>query len=245
MPRLPHLRVIVETEPHTGRWNMAVDEALLETAISAGTATLRFYEWSEPTVSLGYFQRFDDLKDCHELSTLPAVRRLSGGGTILHDDELTYSIALPAAQTLFALPHELYDIVHEVICRELHRLGFPVICRGETAKRTDEPMLCFQRQNTHDVTLSGIKVLGSAQRRRRGAILQHGSLIRRASPLLKNLFGIADLSDIAIPNQLPLLLATSVSDAISELSSFGSLETAELESVEELCEHSDANIRIR
>ena len=66
---------------------MAVDEVLLETAISANLATLRWYQWEEATVSLGYFQKSADLSNDPVLSRLPVVRRLSGGGAIIHDDE--------------------------------------------------------------------------------------------------------------------------------------------------------------
>src|SRR4051812_39572627 len=86
--------------PADGAWNMALDEALLHAAESDGTATLRFYGWREPTLSLGYFQKHVDraLHSASENCTL--VRRTSGGGAILHDRELTYSIALPKSHRL-------------------------------------------------------------------------------------------------------------------------------------------------
>src|SRR4051794_28140239 len=134
MPRLPHLRVIVESEPKPGEWNMAMDESLLESAISDNIATLRWYQWSEPTLSLGYFQKSVDLFDEGLLARLPVVRRLSGGGAILHDDELTYCLAIPASQKLVGQPHELYDIVHGAVADGLQQLGFPVSFRGDTVK---------------------------------------------------------------------------------------------------------------
>src|SRR5262245_54691837 len=73
-----------------GPWNMAVDETLLESAAASGAASLRFYGWSEPTLSLGYFQRAA-ARQTHATSLgCPMVRRPSGGGAILHDWELTY-----------------------------------------------------------------------------------------------------------------------------------------------------------
>src|SRR3954464_5256758 len=86
---------LIIAAPPDGAWNMALDEALLHRAETDGMATLRFYGWREPTLSLGYFQQHADraLHPASENCTL--IRRASGGGAILHDRELTYSIALP------------------------------------------------------------------------------------------------------------------------------------------------------
>src|SRR3982074_669972 len=85
--------------PAPGAWNMAVDEVLLD-GVAAGTTppTLRFYEWMPPCLSLGYFQPFDvvDIDGCRALG-IEVVRRPTGGRAILHDRELTYSVALPAS----------------------------------------------------------------------------------------------------------------------------------------------------
>ena len=207
---------------------MAVDEVLLESAISGNVATLRWYEWCEPTISLGYFQKASDLLGDATIATLPAVRRLTGGGAILHDDELTYSLCLPASQTLFQQPHELYDIVHLAIVSALRQLDFPVSLRGSTWKRPDEPLLCFQRQDSHDVVLDGQKILGSAQRRRRGAIMEHGSLIRRASPRAKQIPGLSDLFPAVLPDNFTKTITVSVAEAIADSWSFGELTDPEL-----------------
>src|SRR2546430_14140380 len=86
-------------KPASGAWNMAVDEVLLD-AVTAGTAppTLRFYAWTPPCLSLGYFQPFDvvDVDGCWALG-VDVVRRPTGGRAILHDRELTYSVVLPAS----------------------------------------------------------------------------------------------------------------------------------------------------
>ncbi len=245
MNRIPELRVIIETEARSGVWNMAVDEALLESAITDGVATLRWYQWSEPTISLGYFQKSAELDGDPLLSRLPAVRRLSGGGAILHDDEMTYSVAIPANQKLFERPEQLYDLVHDAIVGSLSEMGFPVSVRGETLKRADEPLLCFLRQDSHDLTLSGNKVLGSAQRRRRGAILQHGSLIRRASSLALQLPGLADLCSTDVPEDLAKRLSARVAKAIAEEWISGDLTKEEMGMAVRLCDQSSMDVRHR
>jgi lipoyl(octanoyl) transferase len=242
MIRIPELRVIIETEAHSGAWNMAVDESLLESAITDGVATLRWYEWNEPTVSLGYFQKSAELTGDLLLSRLPAVRRLSGGGAILHDDELTYSVAIPANQKLFERPEQLYDIVHDSIISSLCAMGFPVSLRGQTLKRPDEPLLCFLRQDSHDLTLRGNKILGSAQRRRRGAILQHGSLIRRASALAMHLPGLEDLGSVKVPEDLAKRLTVQVAKSLAEEWKLGVLSANEIGMTYRLCDQNRTDV---
>lgn len=236
MQRLPHIRVIIDSEPQSGQWNMAADEVLLESAISSNVATLRWYRWHTATVSLGYFQKLNELAGDPVLSRLPVVRRLSGGGAIIHDNELTYCLALPGTQPLFHQPHELYDIVHVAIATELGHLGFPVTVRGTDGKLADEPMLCFQRKNSHDVTLNQKKVLGSAQRRRRGAIMQHGSLLLRASAVAPEIPGLADLASQNLPANLIDCLATGVAQAVSQKWTFEHFTAFETDSIKKVCE---------
>lgn len=193
MTRLPKLRLMIEPAPQSGAWNMAVDEVLLQSAIDDGLATLRWYTWREPTVSLGYFQRDDELLSDPRLVRLPRVRRLSGGGTLVHDRELTYSLALPASQRLFERPTELYRLVHLAFVDAFQNRGVALNLRGTTVKQSTEPVLCFSREDEHDLVLGRHKVLGSAQRRRRGAVLQHGGLLLGASMVTPELPGISDL----------------------------------------------------
>lgn len=245
MPRIPHLRVIVEAEPNPGDWNMAVNEALLQSAIERDVATLRWYQWSTPTVSLGYFQKSLELGDNFELSKLPVVRRLSGGGAIVHDDEFTYSISLPATQRLFGQPHELYDIIHGCVVRGLRQLGIPAELRGASSKRLDEPLLCFQRKDSHDVVLAGQKILGSAQRRRRGAIIQHGSLIRRSSSIARQIAGVTDLCDVALPSNFAQRLSDLIVGEIADSTSSDRLTEAEFNTARTFCEEAAKNVLMR
>ncbi|WP_373649401.1 biotin/lipoate A/B protein ligase family protein [Schlesneria sp. DSM 10557] len=245
MQRLTHLRVILETEPQSGVWNMAVDEALLLSAISSEVATLRWYQWKEPTVSLGYFQKSADFEVDSVLSQLPVVRRLSGGGAILHDCEWTYSLTVPPVQKLFSLPEELYDIVHGSLVASLNRLGFPIAARGVSSKLGEEPLLCFQRRDSHDLVVHGQKVVGSAQRRRRGAVLQHGSLILHASAAAPAVAGLADLCEAQVPPDLAGILAVPLAEAVAENWTFGELTEQEKQVAVELCSAEESRVKRR
>jgi len=92
---------------------MAIDETLLESAATENRCTLRWYQWDQPTISLGYFQK-NVTEDADETwKNLARVRRLSGGGAILHHHELTYSFALPGSHSLAKSPPELYVAIHQ------------------------------------------------------------------------------------------------------------------------------------
>ncbi|MFO0870559.1 MAG: hypothetical protein U0935_16650 [Pirellulales bacterium] len=183
-------RLIVDM-PRPGIWNMAVDEVLLESAADTGRITLRFYFWSEPTLSLGYFQRAGD-RVLHPPSVhCPWVRRATGGGAILHDRELTYSFVAPDRGV--GGHQALYDAFHETLVELLAGRGILATCQGETVTGGEtEPFLCFQRRSRGDVLLGGEKICGSAQRRHRGALLQHGSLLLRRSEYAPELGGVED-----------------------------------------------------
>lgn len=196
--RVLDVRLLVEPEPLSGARNMAVDEALLESVAAGGVATLRLYRWSEATVSLGYFQReTPEIEPGGRFEGLPAVRRLSGGGAILHHRELTYSCCIPAQHPLAAEPTRLYDELHAGICAAFQEWGLAVAPRGVT-EGDEKPFLCFARGDRRDLVYDGFKVVGSAQRRRRGAILQHGSIHLRRSPFLPEIPGLLDLAQTEI-----------------------------------------------
>jgi len=225
--------------PASGAWNMAVDEALLTAAANDGQCALRFYRWQEPTLSLGYFQAYADRRR-HEASVdCPVVRRASGGGAILHDIELTYSLAVPEGHPLAVGRLRTYRVVHEALIEALAQWGIeaamfvPPPARtlhapreegeerfvtrsvtstlGATWSVTDtlgvaqgaasaehQPFLCFQRRAPGDVLIGGAKIAGSAQRRCRGAVLQHGSLLLARSEAAPELDGLKELSGRAV-----------------------------------------------
>src|ERR1700730_5264647 len=168
--------------PAAGGWNMAVDEVLLD-GVAEGSAppTLRFYEWTPPCLSLGYFQPIDvvDVDGCRALG-VEVGRRPAGGRAILHDRELTYSVALPAS----VLGHDggvlpSYYRLSLALQDGLRRLGVPAVLAPESAASgpTAHGPVCFDRPSAHEILLHGRKLVGSAQMRRGGAILQHGSIL--------------------------------------------------------------------
>jgi lipoyl(octanoyl) transferase len=165
-----------------GAWNMAVDEALLET-VAAGSSppTLRFYGWSPPCVSLGYFQRFEviDLDAC-AAQGVDVVRRPTGGRAILHDAELTYSVALPA--TVLGEDAGVLASYHRIsraLQAGLASLGVATTMAPPSPNPTtaEHGPACFDRPSAHEILLYGRKLVGSAQVRRGPAVLQHGSLL--------------------------------------------------------------------
>lgn len=172
-----------------GPTQMAADELLLDRA-AAGVAALRFYTWSPPTLSLGYFQ-----PAAERIPGLPWVRRASGGAAILHGDgDLTYALAVPPGPPWHD-PHEGWLCrFHHLIRDELKARGADprmVVC-GEEEKFG--PALCFLHHTPGDIRIGPTKVVGSAQRKHRGATLQHGTIRLRRSELVSELPGVAELA---------------------------------------------------
>lgn len=176
-----HLRLL-QDEPLPGPVNMARDEALLH-AVEQGHAgpTLRLYRWEPPTISLGYFQCYADYEALPEpAGELPVVRRLTGGGAILHDLELTYSLTLPLDHPVLADgPNHLYELAHDAVIAVLGELTLPAHREGFTDDSGPRrgPFFCFARRHRLDVLVGADKIAGSAQRRTRSAVLQHGSIV--------------------------------------------------------------------
>ncbi len=209
--------------PAEGAWNMSVDQALLETADATGLITLRFYSWSEPTLSLGYFQSHLD-RELHRPSIgCKLVRRRTGGGAILHDNELTYSLCVPSQNRWSAKNSELYRLVHGCIIDLLQSEGITSSLYGDMVQNDDpnaaqnsqpaptvdqRSFMCFNRRSDGDIVIKGRKVVGSAQRRAKKALLQHGSILLGSSQFAPDLEGINDLQSAQLsPARLSQMLA--------------------------------------
>jgi len=168
---------------------MARDEALLVSCIHPDSMpVLRFYRWSPATISLGYFQGIEEFEALPSpAGALDIVRRTTGGGAILHDLEVTYSLTIPIAHPLVAgKPNELYTLAHQAIIAAIGEPTRQFGC-GESACSASPhrgPFFCFARRHALDVVIPDDtdekgtrKLAGSAQRRTPTAILQHGSIM--------------------------------------------------------------------
>lgn len=161
---MPHPCRILETGARSAAFNMGLDEAVLE-SVSAGAVppTLRLYAWDPAAVSLGYFQGLHeevDIEACHARG-VDVVRRITGGGAVFHQAEVTYSIVIPEHHPL--APHSIiasYEIICSGIVAGLATLG--VVAR-------------FVPIN--DIVAQGKKVSGNAQTRKKGCLLQHGTVL--------------------------------------------------------------------
>ncbi|NQT40359.1 MAG: lipoate--protein ligase family protein [Planctomycetes bacterium] len=192
---------LLNDAPAPGPWNMAVDEVLAEWAAENGRCAWRFYRWSEPTLSLGYFQEYHDRRDHESSVECAAVRRLSGGGAILHDAELTYGFVVPGGHRLAREPRMLYEAVHNTLIDVLGGWGLTAELSDPAPRPPDQtqPFLCFQRRSEGDVLVGDVKVAGSAQRRRHGAVLQHGSVLLVRSSSAPELASLEDVLGRSVP----------------------------------------------
>ncbi|TWU26581.1 Octanoyltransferase LipM [Novipirellula galeiformis] len=207
--------------------NMAIDQALLESVHCNAVPTLRLYTWSEPTVSLGYFQKATDRRTHLPSSTSAFVRRATGGGAIVHHHELTYSFVWPLQYASMGAKAGLYQQTHQAIVESLRSFGVQATRFGDggnasvagtcdSATQTPgassgDPFLCFQRRTEEDLIVSGYKVVGSAQRTGRNAVLQHGSILLDVTPFAPELPGIVNLTSRVIAlDQLAVALAEAM-----------------------------------
>ena len=153
----------------------------MEVGDGSASPTLRLYQWAPPTISLGYFQKYADFEALPPpAGNLPVVRRLTGGGAILHDLELTYSLAVPMGHDLLRDgANRLYELAHDAVIAALGELNLETARCGMTddSGAARGPFFCFERRHCYDVLLGGDKIAGSAQRRTRFAVLQHGSIV--------------------------------------------------------------------
>jgi lipoate-protein ligase A len=175
-----------------GAENMARDLALLERAISGEGPFLRVYGWARPTLSLGYFQREEDVAEAGAAARLGVdlARRFTGGGAILHHQELTFAVALPASHPWARLGvNESYLEITRPLLTLLQSRGVDVRFRGDVLPDV-KAANCFAGSACPDLVVGGRKLFGSAQRRREGAVLQHGSLLLDIDrDLWKGIFG--------------------------------------------------------
>lgn len=179
-----------------GAENMAHDQALFESVQDGGTPVLRFYRWAPACLSLGRNQvvaRREAVERATAARGFDLVRRATGGAAVLHDRELTYSVAVPVGP--LGSPRETYLAINRALVVGLRRVGVAAEVAGGaragypagTGSRSstgagatplvawDNP--CFQAPAPGEVVVGGLKLVGSAQRCERRTLLQHGSIL--------------------------------------------------------------------
>ncbi|MDE2846079.1 MAG: biotin/lipoate A/B protein ligase family protein [Gemmatimonadota bacterium] len=199
---------VLSTPGCSAAYNMAVDEALLDTCRRAASRrdpsrrdgsrgdaemmALRIYSWCPPAVSIGYGQEAEkevDFGQCERYG-IDLVRRITGGRAVLHDQELTYSLVAPASHpALGGRSGVMLRTVSEALVETLKHFDIPaeLAMEGRCGSGGNDDV-CFTATGRYEITVAGRKLAGSAQRRSRGVVLQHGSMLlgpgHRRLPLL-------------------------------------------------------------
>jgi lipoate---protein ligase len=190
-------RVIID-KAHTAANNMARDEAMLERHI---IPTLRLYSWSPAAVSIGYFQSLTlevDVEECRR-QKVDVVRRITGGGAVFHEHELTYSIVVPESM----VPKDIIRS-YETIC-------------GAVVKGLRSLSIDARFSPINDIVVYGKKVSGSAQTRRNGFVLQHGTIILDVD--VEQMFSLLQVPDEKMKGK-------AITDARERVMSLGKLKPA-------------------
>jgi lipoate-protein ligase A len=160
-----------------GAEQMATDAGLMDRARETGEAVLRVYGWRKPTLSFGRHESVRGTFDAGrlELENVGAVRRPTGGRVLMHDHEVTYSVTAPAPE--HEQLQESYRGINEILIDALSRLGVSVMTAPASTPRRPGGAACFAEPAAGELVIGNRKLVGSAQLRERGALLQHGSIL--------------------------------------------------------------------
>jgi len=173
-------RLLIDAAPRSGAANMAVDQAIAEAAAAGESLpTVRFYRWQPPAVSLGRHQPLAEIDaDAAAARGYEVVRRPTGGRAILHIDEFTYSVAAPESEPRMAGGvMDAYLRISNALTLGLQTLGVAADkAPGSVRVGKDVSAACFEAPSAYEITAGPRKLMGSAQSRRAGYVLQHGSL---------------------------------------------------------------------
>lgn len=215
---------LLNTGFHRPAYNMALDEAQI-ILLSQGEIppTIRFYGWLPATISIGYFQKIQqeiDLAAC-EARGIGVVRRLTGGRAVLHDDELTYSLVAADTDPLFPKTViESYKVISQGILAGLEQLNISAEMvsledKGKTPLNPHHSSACFDAPSWHEIVVKGKKLVGSAQNRQSGVILQHGSILNTLD--VEKLFAVLKFRNPQLKERMKkifLTKATSIEEVL-------------------------------
>jgi len=228
MEKIVNLRLINDGV-HSGTFNMAADEALLiELTKNSVSPTLRFYRWKNPTLSLGYFQKIGDVKiDAVRARGYDIVRRPTGGRAVLHWEEVTFCLVIPAFNMGL---WEIFKCIHEALGEGLNLMGIPAgVTPVEKPVRVsrNRTSACFASPSRYELTINGKKIAGTAQKKVGDYLLAHGSI--PIKPNFRHLFEILNFKgdmerETAYQNALKKM--TSLYDEMKKEYRFGDICSA-------------------
>ena len=176
-------------EKNCAAMNMAIDEAILTAQQEKSNPTLRFYDWTTPAFSFGYFQDIAaevDIEACHA-EGIELVKRMTGGGTVVHGWDLTYTLILPRQVGEMGIS-ETYQLLGISLVKAFEKLNIPAECYTNKADSTQSTEnICLTNPAENDVMCNGKKLAGVSVRRNRNGILFQGyiSLDMPPDPILK------------------------------------------------------------
>ncbi len=172
--------LLLDPEPKRAAENMAVDEYLFQLCHERSCGFVRFYSWLRPTFSTGVSQKAEKALnlDFIRANGCEYVRRITAGKTVLHHREITYAVA--SSEDLFFKEHDLhhsYLLISRVLVQALRSLGVDAaLSRGGASELSRSHNPCFSFPTPNEVEVNGKKIIGSAQKRDKEALLQHGSI---------------------------------------------------------------------
>lgn len=178
----------IDAGPVEPALNMAADEALLDEVGELRAPILRWYGWSTPAATFGYFQKYDEVSSWTRLR--PLLRRPTGGGLVPHASDWTYALAAPAGHPWHALrATESYARMHQWLVRAFERCGLAT--QLADCCQIAGPGQCFVGWEKFDVLHAGRKIAGAAQRRNRLGLLIQGSIQPIPSGISRDTFAHA------------------------------------------------------
>ena len=168
---------LINTGQNSAAMNMAIDEAMLLTQKASFQPTLRFYDWLRPAFTFGYFQRLSEEVDVGACDAhgIELVRRMTGGGTVIHGWDVTYTVIVPHGSGTF--PQDIsaaYRAISDCLISGLQRLGIDVAHQVEKPTMDDAPNICLTNPAQYDTLLNEKKIAGVSQRRNRTGVMYQG-----------------------------------------------------------------------
>ncbi len=183
--------------------NMAVDEAILTSQKEKPNPTLRFYDWTNPAFSFGYFQDINaevDVEACR-VESIELVKRITGGGTVVHGWDLTYTLVLPRHNAETSVS-DMYKRIGSSLVNAFEKLAIPAACYTATEQSGSDQNICLTNPAEYDIMCKDKKLAGVSVRRNRNGILFQGyiSLDIPPDPILKRVSKIPEVQHKVLDN---------------------------------------------